>query len=331
MVAQIDPLYRRAGLGPTWVRLVSWAVFEGRPLTTRGRWINPFVLGLHRLHCRLPRLGRVEAPIFIVGMGRSGTTLLGKLLSLHPEVGFLNEPKALWHVAIGREDIVGSYDRRPARYRLGSADAGWRERRRLGRLFAAYLRWTRRHRLVDKNPEGVFRADFLRAIFPDARFLIAIRDGRAVCRSVERWSERHRRVRRGEVHDWWGVGRRKWRLLVEQVATGEPDFAPLASELLCLEEQQQMAALEWILSSRYAQRCVEAADDALAVRYEDLTAAPLPTLATILDFCHLTQDERIATYCRNGVRDGSPARPLDLPSVLERPFRETLEHWSYES
>src|SRR5690606_40375856 len=49
---------------------------EGRPLTTRGRWINPLVFGLYRMAQRLP-LGRpVREPAFILGMGRSGTTIL---------------------------------------------------------------------------------------------------------------------------------------------------------------------------------------------------------------------------------------------------------------
>lgn len=330
MVAQIDPLYRRAGLGATLVRLSSWALFEGRPLTTRGRWFNPIVLALHRLHCHLPPLAPVEAPIFIVGMGRSGSTLLGKILSLHPEVGFLNEPKALWHVAVGREDVVGSYDRGPARYRLSPDDATAATRRRLERLFGAYLRWTGRRRVVDKNPELVYRADFVRAIFPRARLLWPVRNGWALCRSVERWSTRHRRVVGNEVHDWWGADRRKWRLLVEQLAVAEPDLEPAAAELAALEDQRQMAALEWILASRHAARQLDRSADILPVRYEDLTASPQATIASVLEFCQLPPDERVDTYCRDAVRPAAPAPPFALPRALEGPFRRVLERWGYD-
>ncbi|MDX1645012.1 MAG: sulfotransferase [Thermoanaerobaculia bacterium] len=331
MVAQIDPLYRRAGLGPTWVRILSWALFEGRPLTTRGRWFNPIVLALHHLHCRLPRPAPVEAPIFVAGMGRSGTTLLGKILSLHPRVGFLNEPKALWHVAVGREDIVGSYQRGPARYRLDPDDATPETRRRLERLFAAYLRWTGRRRVVDKSPEVVYRADFVRAIFPRARLLYPVRNGWAVCRSVERWSTRHRRTVGDEVHDWWGADRRKWRLLVEQLAAREPDLEPAAAELATLEDQRQMAALEWILTSRHAARQLERSADILPVRYEELTASPLATIASVLEFCHLPSDERVDAYCRDAVRPAEPARPFALPEALEEPFQRALEQWGYDA
>lgn len=331
MVAQIDPHYRRAGAGPAWVRLLSWALFEGRPLTTRGRWVNPLVLALHAAHARLPRLAPVEAPIFIVGMGRSGTTLLGKILSLHPEVGFLNEPKALWHVAVGSEDVVGSYHRGPARYRLEAIDAGERERRRLERLLGAYLRWTGRRRVVDKNPEVVYRMRFVRTIFPDARFVFPVRDGWSVSRSVERWSHLHARTVRGEVHDWWGVDRRKWRLLVEQLVTREPDLAEAAQRFAALQDQRQMAALEWTLASRYARRGLDADEPVAVVRYEDLTADPVTTVTDLLERCGLRSRPVIESYCRRAVRPNAPARPFELLPELERPFRRELDWWSYRS
>eukprot|EP01084_Bolivina_argentea_P210651 358468_1 len=35
-------------------------------------------------------------PIFIVGCGRSGTTLIGNILNKHKHILFLNEPRSLW-------------------------------------------------------------------------------------------------------------------------------------------------------------------------------------------------------------------------------------------
>ena len=75
MIAQLSPLYIRTRPLKAWGRLVSYALFEGRPATTKGRWINPLVLGLFALEKRLPALKRVEKPIYIVGVGRSGTTV----------------------------------------------------------------------------------------------------------------------------------------------------------------------------------------------------------------------------------------------------------------
>ena len=97
MVAQIDSVYWKTNLNRVPVRLLSYALFEGRPVTTRGQWINPLVFGHFKIVKWMPQLQRVKSPIYIIGTGRSGTTILGVILSIHRQVGFLNEPKALWH------------------------------------------------------------------------------------------------------------------------------------------------------------------------------------------------------------------------------------------
>ena len=104
MVAQIDTKFIRARPWKLWSRLLAYALFEGRPLTTRGRWINPLVFAGYRLWSVLPLRKRDLRPIFVMGVGRSGTTVLGTILALHPDVGYLNEPKALWHAALGDDD-----------------------------------------------------------------------------------------------------------------------------------------------------------------------------------------------------------------------------------
>ena len=68
------------------------------------------------LIARAPELGSGDAtPVLIIGMPRSGTTLVEQIVSSHPEVGaggelnFWNEREAAWHQA-GRR-------RSPARWR----------------------------------------------------------------------------------------------------------------------------------------------------------------------------------------------------------------------
>jgi hypothetical protein len=41
--------------------------------------------------------------LFITGMGRSGTTLLEKLVALHPEASVLSQPLPLLYIAVKRE------------------------------------------------------------------------------------------------------------------------------------------------------------------------------------------------------------------------------------
>ena len=121
-------------------RFISYALFEGRPVTTKGRWINPLVFSiLKTVSTTKNRYKSIEKPIFILGTGRSGTTILGIVLSMHREVGYLNEPKAIWHVIYPHEDIIGNYSRGDAKYRLAAEDATGDMRQRAAQMFGAYL------------------------------------------------------------------------------------------------------------------------------------------------------------------------------------------------
>ncbi len=211
MVAQIDATFVRARPWKVWPRLLAYVLFEGRPLTTRGRWINPLVFAGYRLWSALPLHHRELRPIFILGVGRSGTTILGTILALHRDVGYLNEPKALWQAALGDDDLIGSYSERPGRYRMTRADAGENVVRRLHRYYRAFLWLSRSRRIVDKYPELLFRNAMIDAAFPGARKILLLRDGADTCQSIKAWSEG---LSRGDI-DWWGRDRRKWHL-VEQ-------------------------------------------------------------------------------------------------------------------
>ncbi len=123
---------------------------------------------------KFPQLKRVEKPVFVLGTGRSGTTILGIILSMHKDVGFLNEPKALWHSIYSDEDLIGSYSLGNASYRLGSEKITPEIKKQAHRLYGAYLRATFSSRAVDKYPELIFRIPFVLDIFPDAKFLFLL-------------------------------------------------------------------------------------------------------------------------------------------------------------
>ena len=175
MVAQIDKRYISISLKKTYTRLLSYALYEGRPLTTKGQWVNPFIFLLFKIQSALPFAKAVKKPVFILGTGRSGTTILGVTLSIHKHVGFLNEPKALWSFIYDHEDIIGSYQSFPGYYRLNAENVTDEVTRKAQKVFGHYLRFGFAYRLVDKYPELIFRTDFVKKIFPDAKFLFLFR------------------------------------------------------------------------------------------------------------------------------------------------------------
>ena len=48
---------------------------------------------------------KIRKPIFIIGCGRSGTTILGTALSMHRKITYLNERRDLWFKAYPKTDI----------------------------------------------------------------------------------------------------------------------------------------------------------------------------------------------------------------------------------
>ncbi len=332
MVAQLDTAYVTTRPARALSRAVSYAFFEGRPLLTRGRWINPWLLRRAKKVAQRKQSAAVDRPLFILGTGRSGTTVLGKILSMHREVGWLNEPKLMWHAACEHEDLNGNYTDSAAAYRLAAADATPAVQRAMRNQYAAYLRTTRNSRVLDKYPELIFRTEFVRQIFPDARFLFLVRDGYATCRSIARWSQHHGQSSRKDNTDWWGVNRRKWQLLVEQLVRRDPQLGNHADTIAGFDDHVSMAAVEWILTMQEGLRLTETCSDVtLTVHYEQLTRAPRETVADILQFAGLQPDETVLDYARKTLRPVGETAALELPAIIRNSFDAAMQKLGYQS
>ena len=329
MFAQLHPAYVRRRPLRAVTRVLSMGLFEGRALLQRGRWINPIVLSHMAIEKRLPQLVRVEKPIYIFGTGRSGTTILGLVLSFHPRVGFLNEPKGMWYSACPDEDLIGSYTLRPAKYRMGEEDATEDVSRNIRRLYGAYLRLTGASRVLDKS-DWAFRIPFLRAIFPGSRFLVTVRNGWDTCRSIETWSATYGDSSNGEITDWWGRNDRRWNYLVEQILMDDPYFARVMERVRSLSSQTDRAVVEWIAVMRECIRAKEQWPDAVRfVHYETLCESPRTELAALLDFCELPPDPELLEFGEDALRPSPPREPFEIDLLLRPLFDETMSSLGY--
>lgn len=127
------------------------------------------------------------APIFISGiMPRSGTNHLMDLVCLHPDVAPGRDPvmEDLFvehsdHLLAFASDVRASWDPMWGRFPLGIEDDLLRS---LGDGLMSFLWTDRSRRLVTKSPSVKNIARFHR-LFPDAKLLILIRDGRSIVQS----------------------------------------------------------------------------------------------------------------------------------------------------
>ncbi|MBN1979702.1 MAG: sulfotransferase [Anaerolineae bacterium] len=152
-----------------------------------------------------------RGPIFIVGCGRSGTTLLQRMLDAHPEIAIAPETEFIlrfWlyrdrYGDLGRDenycqliaDIVAMPEFSEMRLDGGSfCQDAWHLDRGYAALFGLLLKHFAQVRHVDivgeKTPRHVRYMNILERFFPAARFIHIVRDPRAVVESRRRvpWS-----------------------------------------------------------------------------------------------------------------------------------------------
>lgn len=329
MIGQIDKLYIQTRKWKLYSRYISYLFFEGRPLTTKGQWINRLVFFLYKIWSVLPPLKKVKKPIFIIGIGRSGTTALGITLSMHKEIGFLNEPKALWHAALKNEDVIGSYTMKEAFYSLDNLTPGGKERKLLHKFLGAFLFFSFSKRIVDKYPELIYRTNLVDSYFPDAKYLFLVRNGWDTLQSIDLWSKRLGETRNNEKHDWWGRNDRKWKLLVTQIAEEHDSFKEHINEILAFENHNDRAALEWILNMQKGLELVSRKKNILLVKYEELLHNTENSFESIIEFCDLKKDKVFIKYAIEKFKPRPSKNRIELHPIIEPEFIKTMKKLGY--
>jgi hypothetical protein len=258
-------------------------------------------------------------PLFLIGTGRCGSTLVHQLLGHHPDIGFvsiMDERLSSFRRLKGRVNGPGYRLSGAARRAVGGrlpfvglahrafapAEAYGFLTEAVSPLIATPFRdltaedaspWVSRRlrSLIEDRVQAqhvpVFmhkltgwpRMGFLHAVFPEARFVYIVRDGRAVANS---WLQT----------EWWpgALGPEGWT------------FGPLPSGYSAEWEESGgsfavLAGIEWkILIDAYEEACrVTSPDARMEVRYEDFVLAPRDHLHEIAAFAGIrwcTQLER---------------------------------------
>lgn len=242
--------------------------------------------------------------VFVLGTGRCGSTLVEEVLCRHPSVGFVsnledrfNLPAAAgrWNGPLYRRLPAAATQKSRLRYApsegyrilarevtpmlatplrdLTESDVTpWLERR-----FSTFMHERARAQGTDTflhKFTGWPRAGFIRGIFPSARFIHVVRDGRAVANSwlqMPWW-------RGFEGPDHWQWGPLPPTLAAEWEESGR-SFVVLAGLLWQL-----------LIDSFDSIRATVGPANWLEVRYEDVAANPRQTFASMLTFCGLPWD-----------------------------------------
>jgi sulfotransferase family protein len=330
MIAQLDKDYLRTRPTKAVSRVIAHLLLQGRPLTTPMRWLNPLLFAQYGLAKHLPLSGAIDRPVFVLGTGRSGTTILGKVLGMHRDLLFLNEPKALWHSACPLDDCIGSYQSGDARYTLDASDANDATARAIRKLYRYALLVTFSKRILDKYPEMIFRTPFVRAIFPDAKLLFLVRNGYDALRSITAWSRRSGRETQAGREDWWGLDNRKWKLLVRDVVAKDEALASRVQEIGRLTRDEDMAAVEWVVTMRTGLRLMAEQPGLLhEVRYETLCQQPEKVLTSVCGFCGLGDDPAFLSYASRTLSPVPAREQTPISPIIADVFTDTMHRLGY--
>ncbi|MFK8021746.1 MAG: sulfotransferase [Pseudomonadales bacterium] len=202
-----------------------------------------------------------SAPFFIFGCGRSGTSLLSRMISSHPNLTVPLESH-IFNSFSALEGYYGDLSQRPNRLRLiedilsTQAIQGWQleasiddiercvKSPDLGGVFDAIMQsWTsskNKKRWGEKTPRHVFHWDDIHRHYPNAKIVHIVRDGRDVALSFM-----------------------------------DARFGPKTS---------YMGAVYWKHYLQKVRQLQVAESNVLEVHYEDLLADPETTLTAVCEF-----------------------------------------------
>ncbi|GAB4109044.1 MAG: hypothetical protein Kow00105_17340 [Phycisphaeraceae bacterium] len=108
----------------------------------------------------------LEKPIIIVGAPRSGTTNLGAVLSRHPSVAYIEEPRLVWRYGNDQKsDLLRPEDARPEVIE------------HIRETFGRVVTDAGKQRLLEKTPSTGLRLGFVDKVMPDCKFVHIIRNG----------------------------------------------------------------------------------------------------------------------------------------------------------
>lgn len=283
-------------------------------------------------------------PIIIVGTGRCGSTALHKLLSLHPNVAWLSDlcnrfpdhPQYnRWLMRtfelpwIGRllnrhfnpgENYLFWHRHAPGFRRpfrdLTCQDVTLREKKSIYEVMSQMLTGQRSRLLIKIT--GWPRIGFLKEIFPDAKFIHIVRDGRAVANSmiaVDFWD------------GWLGPERWRWGHLTPEHSriweeTGRSFIA--------------LAGLEWVMIQEAMVKAKSVLNDGdfLEIRYEDFCADKHAITKMVAQFAELNWSERFEQALQHFPVESKNSKwktdlTVEQQKILEKVESRYLKHYGY--
>ncbi len=243
---------------------------------------------------------------FLIGSPRSGTTILENILNCHEHIAEFYEPYYLWEnfFNAAQSDV---WDKK---------DLSNEVVKRIRKEFSIFARKSNKPIVLDKSPAHVYNIPIILEVFPRARWIHIVRDGRDVTLSIgKEWEKRKNLV---ENKDFLSLFRAAGTMLARQPIfrfkcmamvheltntfslnpyqylnksrwKGKVGWGPRFAEwekYMDTHSVLEFNAMQWASSVEAARGYWDFIDDNLKmeVRYETLLLEPEKTISSILEF-----------------------------------------------
>lgn len=149
--------------------------------------------------------------VFIIGCGRSETTVLGEVLEQHPQTYYFFEPWHLWAAVDSHLDTTNLYTTNGFNPTIGTDSFSKEAQARFNCLFYHSLGLGNKI-LIEKTPHSAWRIDYLKQLVPNARFVHIVRDGIDVADFINKSAleNSYRITPASQLNPWWGFNDSKW-------------------------------------------------------------------------------------------------------------------------
>ena len=212
-----------------------------------------------------------KSPFFIIGVGRSGTTLLRSMLTSHPNIDIPMESDFIADIInLGRKQGYQSINaenvhaiiyhhiiENPHKYKLWEIDADELEksisasrqslREMIEAPFLLQMKKNGKQRWGDKTPKYVMYAKEIKSIFPTAKFIRIIRDPRDVSVSLKNvpWFS-------GNIFDIAHLWEKGVKKSLEFQSTFPADYMEIRYEELVRNPEEELCRITDFLGEPYS-------------------------------------------------------------------------------
>jgi glycosyltransferase involved in cell wall biosynthesis len=277
-----------------------------------------------------PSTSPMPRAAFLIGCGRSGTTVVGDVINRHPQVVYYFEPYHLWATIDPTVDVLNLYYTGSARFLLDVQHFNREAQKRFNRLILQPTADAGKALAVEKTPFNACRIGYLNQLHPGAKYVHLIRDGVDVARSIDRLSrdQTYRIIGKPSLNRWWGRSGCKWTALAEDGC--EAGYFP--EEVHLLRSYASKGAYEWVVSLAEVDRWRERlGDNLLEMTYDYLTANPEAAIKRICEFLEISIP---AGWLHSSLRKIDAARhnrgePLVLPPQMCEAFNHYQERYDF--